>query len=50
MKRIILFVLLIACTCYAENIDPYNDSSQYAYSENVGWLNFEPNLFVTGVL
>lgn len=27
----------------AENIDPYDDGSQYAYGENVGWLNFEPN-------
>ncbi|MBN2271613.1 MAG: hypothetical protein JXN61_13425 [Sedimentisphaerales bacterium] len=26
-----------------ENIDPYEDESQYAYGENVGWLNFEPN-------
>lgn len=26
----------------AENIDPDNDGSQYAYGENVGWLNFEP--------
>ena len=26
-----------------ENIDPYEDGSQYAYGENVGWLNFEPN-------
>ncbi len=26
----------------AENIDPDNDDSQYAYGENVGWLNFEP--------
>lgn len=29
----------VAC---AENIDPDNDNSQYAYAENVGWLNFEP--------
>ena len=43
MNKIILFVLLIACTCYAENIDPYEDGSQYAYGENVGWLNFEPS-------
>jgi hypothetical protein len=28
---------------YAENIDPNNDDSQYAYGENVGWLNFEPS-------
>jgi len=27
----------------AENIDPYDDGSQYAYGENIGWLNFEPN-------
>ncbi len=27
----------------AENIDPNKDGSQYAYGENVGWLNFEPN-------
>ncbi|KAB2834123.1 MAG: hypothetical protein F9K48_06920, partial [Candidatus Brocadia sp.] len=28
---------------FAENIDPYNDGSQYAYGENVGFLNFEPD-------
>jgi len=27
---------------WAENIDPYNDGSQYAWGENVGWINFEP--------
>ena len=27
----------------AENIDPYENGSQYAYGENVGWLNFEPS-------
>jgi len=26
----------------AENIDPNNDGSQYAYGETVGWLNAEP--------
>jgi hypothetical protein len=26
----------------AENIDPANDGSQYAYGENVGWFNAEP--------
>ena len=29
-------------TVCAENIDPDNDDSQYAYGENVGYLNFEP--------
>jgi len=28
---------------YAGNIDPYDDDSQYAYGENVGWHNFEPS-------
>ena len=27
----------------AENIDPANDGSQYAWAENVGWLNAEPS-------
>ena len=27
----------------AENIDPSNDNSQFAWGENVGWLNAEPN-------
>ncbi len=27
----------------AENIDPDIDDSQYAYAENVGWINAEPN-------
>jgi hypothetical protein len=28
---------------YAENIDPGNDNSQYAYGENIGWFNAEPS-------
>ena len=27
---------------FAENIDPDDDGSQYAYGENIGWLNVEP--------
>ena len=27
----------------AENIDPADDASQYAYAENAGWLNAEPS-------
>lgn len=27
----------------AENIDPVNDGSQYAWGENIGWCNAEPN-------
>ncbi len=37
-----LLLLLSAPLALAENIDPYNDGSQYAYGQNVGWLNAEP--------
>lgn len=42
---IFFVILLFFCsTGYAaENIDPDNDGSQYAYGENVGWLNGEPD-------
>ncbi len=37
-------VLLLFCNIgYAENIDPDNDDSKYAYGENVGWINLEPS-------
>lgn len=41
----ILGVLLvwIISPALAENIDPYEGDLQYAYGENVGWLNFEPS-------
>ena len=35
-------VLLGGRAVLAENIDPEDDGSQYAYGENVGWLNLEP--------
>ncbi len=38
-----VLVLLFCVNLHAENIDPYEDGSQYAYGENVGWMNFEPN-------
>jgi hypothetical protein len=40
--------LLIITTCfasryaYAENMDPDDDGAQYAWEENVGWINFQP--------
>lgn len=37
-------LVLSFVSAYAENIDPYEDDSQYGYSENAGWINFEPNL------
>ena len=41
----ILTVCLLVCcgNLCAENIDPNEDGSQYAYGANVGWLNFEPS-------
>ncbi|MFC1813352.1 MopE-related protein [Thermodesulfobacteriota bacterium] len=44
MGVVFLVILLLFCnTVYAENIDPDNDDSQYAWGENVGWLNLEPD-------
>jgi hypothetical protein len=37
-----ILIVFIISPALAENIDPYEDNSQYAYSENTGWLNFEP--------
>ena len=45
--RLVLTVVFLFsyCRLYAnENIDPNNDGSQYAYGENIGWINFEPNV------
>ena len=42
MQAIIFLMSLYGATVFAENIDPDNDGSQYAWGENVGWLNLEP--------
>lgn len=39
----VLVVLLAGGMAAAENIDPGGDDSQYAWGENVGWLNAEPS-------
>jgi len=45
----VLTVLIIgSCTVFAENIDPNNNGSQYAYGENIGWVNFEPGAAGSG--
>jgi hypothetical protein len=37
-------VLILGLRCAdAENIDPCDDGSQFAWGENIGWVNFEPN-------
>ena len=44
--KTVMFCMIIsglAGSAFAENIDPYDEDSQYAYGENVGWINFEPN-------
>ena len=44
LTAIFSVTLLFFCSNgYAENIDPNHDGSQYAYGENVGWLNAEPS-------
>jgi len=44
MQLIFFLYVLLSCTIIiaAENIDPCDNGSQYAYGENVGWFNFEP--------
>ena len=46
-----LLAILIFCSPFvcAENIDPYDDGSQYTYGENIGWLNFEPYMVTANV-
>jgi len=40
--RLLLVLGFPMAMTQAENIDPANDSSQYSYGENVGWINAEP--------
>jgi hypothetical protein len=42
MKRAIVLLLLATTATFAENVDPNNDGSKYAWSENLGWLNARP--------
>jgi hypothetical protein len=39
---VVILSISLNIASFAENIDPHNDESQYAYSENAGWLNAEP--------
>ena len=39
--RLVLAIAIltsVAVSAHAENIDPDNDNSQYAWGENVGWI------------
>ena len=48
-KRILMAVVAAALlgavvsVVAAETIDPVNDNSQFAWGENVGWINAEPS-------
>jgi hypothetical protein len=42
MISAMLATMFISASAFAQNIDPYNDGSKYAYGENVGWMNFKP--------
>ncbi|MHC4618139.1 MAG: dockerin type I domain-containing protein [Planctomycetota bacterium] len=44
LRTLAFLIALTYCVnlAYPENIDPNDDDSQYAYGENVGWVNFEP--------
>jgi hypothetical protein len=47
VKRFCMLLIFIVFSLFplsasAENIDPDNNGSQYAWGENVGWLNLEP--------
>lgn len=37
-----ILILLPGVAAPAENIDPNNDGSKYAWAENLGWINFQP--------
>ena len=45
LPAVALSALLMAAIAVAsaENIDPVNDNSQFAWGENVGWINAEPS-------
>ncbi len=41
MFSTVAFVLVSAQVGWCDNIDPNSDGSQYAWGENIGWLNFD---------
>jgi hypothetical protein len=43
--KLIISAAVVSClatAAFGQNIDPNDDGAQYAYGENVGWLNFQP--------
>ncbi len=37
-------VIVLSTFAYAENIDPQGTDMQFAWGENIGWANFQPDL------
>jgi hypothetical protein len=44
-----LLLLSFSLSSAAENIDPDNDVSRYAYGENIGWIDLEADTVASGV-
>jgi hypothetical protein len=45
----VIGAITAAAAAFAENVDPANDGSQYAWGENVGWINAEPAISGTPI-
>lgn len=43
IRWVVFLLIALAPISTAENIDPYDDNSQFAWGENIGWVNFEPS-------
>lgn len=39
----LLIAAMASLIAFAENVDPNNTGAQYAWGENIGWVNFEPS-------
>ena len=44
MLTILALLVLTISPALAENIDPLEGNRRYCYGENIGWIDFEPNL------
>ena len=40
---LVILICLMGGAAHGENIDPDGDGSKYAWSENLGWINAQPN-------
>lgn len=42
-RILVVGLILLTSLAHGDNIDPYENDSQFAWGENVGWFNFEPS-------